>query len=159
MNTLLSAYPHLVSKVIQGSRLSKYTLFARSYATHTATETPSKGGFKSSFVGFLAGATMTSAVGYYYLLEEYASASNRLLQSVEKLQMTTETVRDYTQKIDTIEKELDRLKESAASLQQFTTLKTEIRKLYDTVNSEHLELKMHVWGIEQDIKHASKSTK
>lgn len=47
----------------------------------------------SSFVGFLLGVTVAGSVGYYYLLEEYNSASDSLLSSVQELQTSTEKVR------------------------------------------------------------------
>lgn len=51
-----------------------------------------------SFVGFLLGVTVAGSVGYYYLLEEYNSASDSLLNSVQELQSSTEKVRVFKDK-------------------------------------------------------------
>jgi hypothetical protein len=45
-----------------------------------------------SLLGFLLGVTISGGVGYYYLLEEYNSASATLLNSVQDLQASTEKV-------------------------------------------------------------------
>lgn len=45
-----------------------------------------------SILGFLIGATVAGGAGYYYLLEEYQTASNLLLGSVEDLQTSTNKV-------------------------------------------------------------------
>lgn len=46
--------------------------------------------FILSLLGFLSGVTLAGGVGYYYLLEEYNSASASLLNSVQELQSSTE---------------------------------------------------------------------
>jgi len=43
----------------------------------------------------LIGATAAGGAGYYYLLEEYQTASNLLLSSVEDLQASTNKVMFY----------------------------------------------------------------
>lgn len=47
---------------------------------------------RNSILGFLIGATAAGGAGYYYLLEEYQTASNLLLSSVEDLQASTNKV-------------------------------------------------------------------
>ncbi|KAF9167507.1 hypothetical protein DFQ26_004461 [Actinomortierella ambigua] len=109
------------------------------------------GGFRGGILGFLLGATAAGAAGYYYLLEEYQTASNLLLASVEDLQTSTNKVRDYAKKIESVEAELKKLKEKAATKEQLQELRTDVKKVYDGLNIEHLELKTHVWGLEQDL--------
>ncbi|RIA80359.1 hypothetical protein C1645_792693 [Glomus cerebriforme] len=109
------------------------------------------GGFRGGLIGFLVGLTITGGAGYYYLLEEYNTASNLLLSSVEELQKSTNKVRDYTQKIERIELELKSLQNSAATIDQIKELRSEVRKLYDSLNIEDLELKAYIYGIEQDV--------
>ncbi|KAI7905304.1 uncharacterized protein BX663DRAFT_502410 [Cokeromyces recurvatus] len=106
---------------------------------------------RSGFIGFLLGVTTASAAGYYYLLGEYNSASASLLISVQELQASTEKVKDYARRIETIDRDVTKLKEMAATKQQLSDLKVDFRKLYDTLNIEHLELKTHVWGLEKDF--------
>ncbi|KAK9711751.1 hypothetical protein K7432_007614 [Basidiobolus ranarum] len=109
------------------------------------------GSFRGGLMGFLFGLTCAGGVGYYYLLEEYQSASDLLLRSVEELQASTHKVREYAQKIDVVEKELKNLRSISASHEQLENTKSDIRKLYSTIHSEHLALKKHVSGIEHDI--------
>ncbi|KAI9025846.1 hypothetical protein CLU79DRAFT_743392 [Phycomyces nitens] len=141
-----------------GRLLAKHAIVRRSIRhysteiTESSTPTPTKGGFRSGLTGFLVGVSITGGIGYYYLLEEYTAASNSLLESVEQLETTTKKVRDYAHKIESVEKDVNRLKETAATLQQLSELKTEIRRVYDTLNIDHLELKTHVWGLEHDLK-------
>ncbi|ORZ18704.1 hypothetical protein BCR42DRAFT_411439 [Absidia repens] len=107
--------------------------------------------FDGRLIGFLTGVSLAGAVGYYYLLEEYNSASESLMSSVQELQQSTEKVRDYAQRIESIDKDLTKLKKTAATEQQLDETKIQLRKLYDTLNIEHLELKTHVWGLEKDL--------
>ncbi|KAJ8653502.1 hypothetical protein O0I10_010830 [Lichtheimia ornata] len=132
----------------------------RFYATETAAASkPKVGAVRGGFVGFLLGVTVAGSVGYYYLLEEYNSASDSLLSSVQELQTSTEKVREYARKIEAVDKDVTKLKELAATTQQLNDLKAEFRKLYDTLNMEHLDLKSHVWGLEQDLNKAPQSSK
>ncbi|KAL0073869.1 hypothetical protein J3Q64DRAFT_1727073 [Phycomyces blakesleeanus] len=140
-----------------GRLLAKHAIPRRSIRNYSTEVTESvkketKGGFSSGLTGFLVGVSITGAIGYYYLLEEYTAASNSLLKSVEQLETTTKKVRDYAHKIESVEKDVNRLKETVATVQQLSELKSEIRRVYDTLNIDHLELKTHVWGLEQDLK-------
>ncbi|KAG0335849.1 hypothetical protein BG004_008295 [Podila humilis] len=109
------------------------------------------GGFRGGILGFLIGATAAGGAGYYYLLEEYQTASNLLLSSVEDLQSSTNKVRDYAKKIESVEAELKSLRAKAATVEQLQDLKADVKKVYDGLNVEHLELKSHVWGLEMDL--------
>ncbi|KAF9331831.1 hypothetical protein BG006_005293 [Podila minutissima] len=109
------------------------------------------GGFRGGILGFLIGATAAGGAGYYYLLEEYQTASNLLLSSVEDLQASTNKVRDYAKKIESVEAELKSLRAKAATVEQLQDLKADVKKVYDGLNVEHLELKSHVWGLEMDL--------
>ncbi|KAG9292242.1 hypothetical protein G9A89_023962 [Geosiphon pyriformis] len=115
--------------------------------------TPKKpvGGFRGGIIGFLLGFTVASGAGYIYLLDEYHAASNLLLGSVEELQQSTNKVRDYAKKIEKIEEDLKLLQSYAASEDQLLELRNEGKKIYDSLNIQHLELKAHVWSIEQDL--------
>ncbi|RUS18552.1 hypothetical protein BC938DRAFT_475947 [Jimgerdemannia flammicorona] len=117
------------------------------------TDAPQKpiGGFRGGLIGFLIGITIAGGTGYYYLIDEYHVASSLLLNSVEELQSSTNRVRDYARKIETVDKELRKLRESAATVEQLEELRSEMKKLYDGLHIQHLELKTHVWGIEQDV--------
>ncbi|CAM0137903.1 hypothetical protein VKS41_001124 [Umbelopsis sp. WA50703] len=120
----------------------------RSYSTESAKVT---GAVRGGLLGFLLGVTISGGIGYYYLLEEYNEASASLLNSVKDLQASTDKVRDYARKIEAIDRDVAKLKETTATSQQLLDLRNELKKLYDGLNIEHLELKTHVWGLEQDI--------
>ncbi|KAF9349164.1 hypothetical protein BGX26_012513 [Mortierella sp. AD094] len=109
------------------------------------------GGFRGGILGFLIGATAAGGLGYYYLLEEYQTASSLLLNSVEELQASTNKVRDYAKKIESVEAELKALRAKSATLDQLNEFKADVKKVYDGLNIEHLELKSHVWGLEMDL--------
>ncbi|KAF0363031.1 hypothetical protein F8M41_013984 [Gigaspora margarita] len=109
------------------------------------------GAFRGGLVGFLIGLSIAGGSGYYYLLDEYHTASNLLLSSVEELQKSTSKVHDYAQKIERVEDELKALQESAATTDQVKELRSEVRKLYDGLDQQNLELKAVVWNLEQDI--------
>ncbi|KAF8942746.1 hypothetical protein BGZ47_006170 [Haplosporangium gracile] len=117
------------------------------------------GGFRGGILGFLLGATAAGGAGYYYLLEEYQTASNLLLSSVEDLQTSTNKVRDYAKKIESVEAELKTLKSKTATVEQLNELKSEVKKVYDGLNIEHLELKSHVWGLEMDLQKVQQQSK
>ncbi|KAF9148500.1 hypothetical protein BG015_009769 [Linnemannia schmuckeri] len=117
------------------------------------------GGFRGGILGFLIGATAAGGAGYYYLLEEYQTASNLLLSSVEDLQASTNKVRDYAKKIESVEAELKTLKSKTATVEQLNELKSEVKKVYDGLNIEHLELKSHVWGLEMDLQKVQQQSK
>ncbi|KAF9931068.1 hypothetical protein FBU30_010897 [Linnemannia zychae] len=117
------------------------------------------GGFRGGILGFLVGATAAGAAGYYYLLEEYQTASNLLLSSVEDLQASTNKVRSYAMKIETVEAELKALRSKTATVEQLNELKSEVKKVYDGLNIEHLELKSHVWGLEMDLQKLQQQVK
>ncbi|KAF7732329.1 hypothetical protein EC973_005225 [Apophysomyces ossiformis] len=143
MNALFRFTPRLTRNATQG-------LAARMYTTEA--EAPKKvGAVRGGLVGFLLGVTLAGSAGYYYLLEEYNSASGSLLNSVEELQSSTDKIRDYARRIEVVDKDVAKLKDSVATVQQLNELKAEFRKLYDTLNVEHLELKTHVWGLEKDL--------
>ena len=50
-----------------------------------------------------------------------------------------------------VERELAKLKAGAATKEDIEQLKKDSRKLYDGANLDQLELKTHVWGMEQDL--------
>ncbi|KAI9268222.1 hypothetical protein BDA99DRAFT_505243 [Phascolomyces articulosus] len=144
MNSLLRITPRLITRSAQRA----------AYTTEAVSSPKKAGAVRGGFVGFLLGVTLAGSVGYYYLLEEYNNASNSLLSSVQELQGSTEKVREYARKIEAVDKDVSKLKELAATTKELNELKAEFRKLYDTLNMEHLELKTHVWGLEQDLNKA-----
>ncbi|TPX72185.1 hypothetical protein SpCBS45565_g00424 [Spizellomyces sp. 'palustris'] len=120
-----------------------------------APEVPKRSGggfFRGGIIGFLLGITLAGATSYVYLLDEYQQSSNALLSNVEDLAKSTAKLRDHTQKITTLEKDLNAFTQKAATKGDLQALRNELLKLIDEVNVSHLELKTHVWEIEQDVK-------
>ncbi len=72
---------------------------------------------------------------------------------------TQKQVRDYAKKIESVEAELKSLRAKAATVEQLAELKTEVKKVYDGLNIEHLELKSHVWGLEMDLQKVQQQAK
>ncbi|KAJ2890539.1 hypothetical protein GGI21_006134 [Coemansia aciculifera] len=120
-----------------------------------AQEAPKKkrpiGGFRGGLVGFLLGVTSAGAFGFVYLIEEYQKATSLVLSSVDELEKSSLKVREYVKKIETVESDLNKLRASSATSQQLAQLKADWRKQNDILTRDHLELKAHVWEIEQDV--------
>ncbi|CAO3649233.1 unnamed protein product [Cunninghamella blakesleeana] len=138
MSFIYRCKPLILKNSFRPTSLNTY----RYYTTETAVAEP-KGisGFRSGLTGFFVGISLAGSIGYYYLLEEYNHASESLLTSV----------RDYAKKIEELEKDLKYLKKNTATYQQLEESRIQLRKLYDTLNMDHLELKTHVWGLEKDL--------
>ncbi|KAL1935066.1 hypothetical protein VTP01DRAFT_4206 [Rhizomucor pusillus] len=157
MNSLSRFAPRLLHRSLQ--KQSRHCPNVRFYSSEVETSTKKVGAVRGGLVGFLLGVTLAGGAGYYYLLEEYSNASNSLLSSVEELQASTEKVREYARKIEAVDRDVAKLKDTTATAQQLNDLKAEFRRLYDTLNIEHLELKTHVWGLEQDLNKIAPSTR
>ncbi|KAJ1730451.1 hypothetical protein LPJ72_004468 [Coemansia sp. Benny D160-2] len=109
------------------------------------------GGFRGGVVGFLLGVTTAGAFGFVYLIEEYQKATSLVLSSVDGLEKSSLKVKEYVKKIEAVESDLAKLRASSATTQQVAQLKTDWRKQSDILARDHLELKAHVWEIEQDV--------
>ncbi|KAF8526143.1 hypothetical protein JB92DRAFT_2700902 [Gautieria morchelliformis] len=132
---------------------------APSAAPDLGTIQPQKrpvGGFRGGVFGFLLGFSVASAFASYHLLDEYKLASNTLQTSVEELQVNIQKVSAHIRRIEAVEKELKALTESAAGKDDVSRVRTEMKKLYDGLHVEFLDLKSHVWGIQQDVHSLSK---
>ncbi|PAV17337.1 hypothetical protein PNOK_0740100 [Pyrrhoderma noxium] len=114
------------------------------------------GGFRGGIVGFLLGFSLASSFAAYHLLEEYKQASSALQTSVLELQASTEKVTAHIRRIEAVEKDLKALSGISASKDDLSRLRAEVKKLYDGLNIEFLNLRSHVWGIQQDVHALSK---
>lgn len=109
------------------------------------------GGIRGGVVGFLFGFSLASAFASYHLLEEYRLASAILQSSVHELQTSTQKVSAHVRRIETVEKELKALTERTAEKTDVTKLRAEMKQLYDGLHIEFLDLRAHVWGLQQDL--------
>jgi hypothetical protein len=114
------------------------------------------GGFRGGIVGFLFGFSLASSFAAYQLLDEYKQASAALQSSVEELRVSTEKVTEHVRRIEAVEKDLKALASSSATKEDFSRIRAEVKKLYDGLHVEFLDLRSHVWGIQQDVHALSK---
>ncbi|KAF8895446.1 hypothetical protein BD779DRAFT_728655 [Infundibulicybe gibba] len=114
------------------------------------------GGFRGGIVGFLFGFSLASTFAAYHLLDEYQAASAALQTSVQELQISTEKVSAHVKRIEAVEKDLKALAEKSASKEDISKVRAEAKKLYDGLHVEFLDLRSHVWGMQQDIHALSK---
>ncbi|KAI5123461.1 hypothetical protein M0805_008831 [Coniferiporia weirii] len=114
------------------------------------------GGFRGGIVGFLLGFSLASSFAAYHLLEEYKQASAALQASVLELQTSTEKVTAHVRRIEAVEKDLKALSNTSASKDDLSRLRAEVKKIYDGLDIEFLNLRSHVWGIQQDLHALSK---
>ncbi|GLB38481.1 hypothetical protein LshimejAT787_0503460 [Lyophyllum shimeji] len=114
------------------------------------------GGFRGGIVGFLFGFSLASSFAAYHLLEEYQHASAALQASVETLQTNTEKISAHVRRIEAVEEDLKALSQASASKEDVTRLRAETKKLLDGLHVEFLDLRSHVWGIQQDLQALAK---
>jgi len=109
------------------------------------------GRFRGGIVGFLFGFSLASSFAAYHLLDEYKQASSALQASVLELQASTEKVTAHIRRIEAVEKDLRALSGSSASKDDLSRLRAEMKKVYDGLDIEFLNLRSHVWGMQQDL--------
>ncbi|KAF8073839.1 hypothetical protein FPV67DRAFT_1446699 [Lyophyllum atratum] len=114
------------------------------------------GGFRGGIFGFLFGFSLASSFAAYHLLEEYQQASAALQASVETLQINTEKISAHVRRIEAVEKDLKALGQASASKEDVARVRAETKKLLDGLHVEFLDLRSHVWGIQQDLQALSK---
>ncbi|RDB17943.1 hypothetical protein Hypma_000905 [Hypsizygus marmoreus] len=114
------------------------------------------GGFRGGIFGFLLGFSIASSFAAYHLLEEYQRASAALQASVDTLQISTEKISAHVRRIEAVEKDLKALSQASASKEDISKVRAETKKLLDGLHVEFLDLRSHVWGIQQDLQALSK---
>ncbi|KAJ2498299.1 hypothetical protein GGH96_004448 [Coemansia sp. RSA 1972] len=117
------------------------------------------GGFRGGVVGFLLGVTSAGALGFVYLIDEYQKATSLVLGSVAELEKSSLQVKHHVQKIEAVEHTLEQLKRTTPTVQQLQQAKADWRKQNDILTRDHLELKAHVWELEQDVESVLKRKK
>ncbi|KAF9778672.1 hypothetical protein BJ322DRAFT_1091901 [Thelephora terrestris] len=105
------------------------------------------GAIRGGIIGFLLGFSLASTYAAYRLVDEYKQASAILQASVEELQATAVKVSTHLKQIDSVEKDLKSLSETTVAKDDFAKLRAEVKKLYDGLHIETLDLRSHVWGI------------
>ncbi|ETW81748.1 hypothetical protein HETIRDRAFT_318762 [Heterobasidion irregulare TC 32-1] len=114
------------------------------------------GGIRGGVIGFLFGFSLASSFAAYRLLDEYKQASAALQASVEELQRSTEQalsskISAHVKRIEAVEKDLKALSGSSASKDDVSRVRGEMKKIYDGLHIEFLDLRAFVWGMQQDV--------
>ncbi|GAA6059150.1 hypothetical protein JCM10212_003897 [Sporobolomyces blumeae] len=118
------------------------------------------GAFRGGVIGFLLGLTTVGAYGYYALLGDYARASQQLIRSVDELKQSTEAVTTQLSRITTLEYQLaDLASRTSTTPRDVESLRQEFRKVSQGQHLDVLNLKAHVWALEQDLQNLSKTRK
>ncbi|KAJ7288399.1 hypothetical protein C8J57DRAFT_1430526 [Mycena rebaudengoi] len=116
------------------------------------------GAFRTGIVGFLFGFSLAASFAAYHVLDEYKQASAALQASVEELKLSTEKISAHVRRIEAVEKDLKALRDTGASNDDLSRLRAEVKKIYDGLHVEFLDLRSHVWGIQQDLHSLSKKS-
>ncbi|KAI9639078.1 uncharacterized protein MKK02DRAFT_39355 [Dioszegia hungarica] len=105
----------------------------------------------SRLMGFLLGFASASSIGLYYFQGVTETASSQLLESVEKLQRGAGKISSHLERLQAVEKEMASLKAGMAARDDVGKVRGEMRKLHEGLHLEMLDLRAHVWGVEQDL--------
>ncbi|RSH78475.1 uncharacterized protein EHS24_002200 [Apiotrichum porosum] len=105
----------------------------------------------------LLGFSAATALGVYYLQEDTKVATGLLLSSVEELQHGTQRITSHLDRLTAVEKDLNALRAAAAVKEDNAKVRAEMKKVYDGLNLELLDLRAHVWGVEQDLQKVVKT--
>ncbi|KAJ7095927.1 hypothetical protein B0H15DRAFT_774690 [Mycena belliarum] len=121
-----------------------------------ATQKKPIGAFRGGIVGFLGGFSLAASLAAYNLLDEYNLASAALQASVEELKLSTEKISAHVRRIEAVEKDLKALGDNTSSKDDLSRVRAEVKKIFDGLHVEFLDLRSHVWGIQQDVHSLSK---
>ncbi|EIW70582.1 hypothetical protein TREMEDRAFT_29121 [Tremella mesenterica DSM 1558] len=105
------------------------------------------------FFGFSA----ATSLGLYYLQQENKVATGLLMASVDELQQGASKITSHLDRLQTVEKEIASLKTSTAVKDDVSKVREEMKKVYDGLHIELLDLRAHVWGVEQDLQKVVKT--
>ncbi|KDR82748.1 hypothetical protein GALMADRAFT_58361 [Galerina marginata CBS 339.88] len=155
----LASLTRVSPRVLQNRSVSSTSVVRNEVPANLGTIQVQKkpiGGFRGGIVGFLFGFSLASSFAAYHLLEEYQKASAALQASVEELKLSTEKVSAHVRRIEAVEKDLKALSDASATKDDVSRVRIEVKKLYDGLHAEFLDLRAHVWGIQQDLHKLSK---
>ncbi|KAF8195550.1 hypothetical protein BJ912DRAFT_1141202 [Pholiota molesta] len=142
--TRLSAISRHSLRAVQCRNLSTSSILRNEATSNLGTVAVQKkpiGGFRGGIVGFLFGFSLASSFATYHLLEEYQKASAALQASVDELKLSTEKVSAHVRRIEAVEKDLKALSDASASKEDISRVRTEVKKLYDGLHVEFLDLR------------------
>ncbi|TXT10773.1 hypothetical protein VHUM_02278 [Vanrija humicola] len=105
----------------------------------------------------LLGFSAATSLGVYYLQQDTKIAQGLLLASVDELSQGTERITSHLDRLQTVEKDLAALRAQSAASGDVAKVRAEMKKVYDGLHLELLDLRAHVWGVEQDLQKVAKT--
>ncbi|KTW26476.1 hypothetical protein T552_02957 [Pneumocystis carinii B80] len=115
--------------------------------------------FRGGFLGFFIGTSLASAVGYYYLINEYQYASNTLLLSIEELQHVTDSIIKRVKQVEKIEKDLKKIQDSAITKSDLENVQVDTKKMFESLNLAQLEANERFSELEMDVAKLSRQAR
>ncbi|KAG4302348.1 hypothetical protein PCK1_001330 [Pneumocystis canis] len=115
--------------------------------------------FRGGLIGFFIGMSFSSGIGYYYLVNEYQHASNTLFLSIEELQHITESMINRIKQIEEMEKNLKNLKNNVVTKNDIENLRSETKKMFESLNLAYLEVNERFSELEMDVAKLSRQAR
>ncbi|GAA5991501.1 hypothetical protein JCM5350_005186 [Sporobolomyces pararoseus] len=109
------------------------------------------GAWRGGLIGFLLGLTALGSYGYFLLLSDYEKASRQLVESVKNLESSTSLISSQLERIAELESRLKSVESTQVSSKRLESFRNEYKKLSDSQHLDLIDLKAHVWSIEQDL--------
>jgi hypothetical protein len=97
--------------------------------------------------GFLLGTSVAAAYGYYYLLTTLSNQSTVLNGAITDLQASTNALQSYISKVDSLEKDFQKLENRIANKDDLEGVRREFKKVASGIREEGLELKERLVGL------------
>jgi hypothetical protein len=93
------------------------------------------------------GTSIAAAYGYYYLLTTLSTQSGLLNAAIADLQSSTTALQSYISKIDSLEKDFQKLEDKVVDKETLEGVRDEFKKVVAGVRGEGLELKERLVGL------------
>ncbi|PWN92162.1 hypothetical protein FA10DRAFT_265963, partial [Acaromyces ingoldii] len=112
------------------------------------------GGMRGALTGFAIGLGSVSLYGYYYLLQEYHSASLEMRASVRELEDSTHKISAAMARMSSLEKQVGALASSSSTKEDVRSRTGDLVRVYDALHQDVLEVRRKLWDVEQDVNKA-----
>jgi hypothetical protein len=93
------------------------------------------------------GTSIAAAYGYYYLLTTLSVQSTLLNGAISDLQTSTTALQSYISKINSLEKDFQKLEDKVVNKEMLEGVRDEFKKVVAGVRGEELELKERLVGL------------
>lgn len=152
-------YLRWVKSLFMYKNRRSYVDFRTSDTSKNIYRFPVVSSFSGAFLGFFIGTSFASAVGYYYLINEYQYASNTLLLSIEELQHTTESVIKRVKQVEEIEKTVKKLQDNIVTKDDIQNVRADAKKMFESLNLAQLETNERFSELEMDVAKLSRQAR